>query len=67
VYFRVSVMSCGILDCVADEIGNNKATVTLQLDESIDVSNCTYLLAYCQYLHAVELKDCVLDVRKSNV
>jgi len=48
-------MSCDILDPVADEIRSNKARVTLQLDESADVSNCTYLLVYCRYIHALEL------------
>ena len=32
----------------------NKARVTLQLDESVGVSNCTYLMVYCRYIHAVE-------------
>ena len=46
-------MSCDILDHVTDEIRSNKATVTHQLDESTDVSNCTYLLVYYRYKHAV--------------
>jgi len=49
-------MSCDILDYVADEIRSNEARVTLQLDESTDVSNCTYLLVYCRYIHAVQLR-----------
>jgi len=43
----ISVMSCDILDHIADEIQSNKARVTFQLKESTDVSNCTYLLVYC--------------------
>ena len=59
-------MSCDILDHVADEIQSNKAKSHPSARwVSIDVSNCTYLLVYCQYIHAVELKDWVLDVRKS--
>jgi len=50
-------MSCDILDHVTDEIRSEKARVTLQLDESTDLSNCTYLLVYWRYTHAVELKD----------
>jgi len=61
---RISVMSCDILDHVEDEIRSNKARVTLQLVESTDVLNCTYLFVYCRYKHAVELKDWVLHVRK---
>jgi len=40
-------MSCDILDHVADEIRSYEARVTLQLDESTDMSNCMYLLVYC--------------------
>jgi len=43
-------MSCDILDNVADAIRSNKARVTFQLDESIDVLNCTCFLVYCQYI-----------------
>jgi len=46
-------MSCDILDHVADEIQSKKARVSLQLDESTDLSNCTYLLVYCRYVQAV--------------
>jgi len=45
-----------VLDHVADEIRSNKARVTFQLDESTNVSNCMYLLVYCRYIHAAELK-----------
>jgi len=27
------------------------------LDESTDVSNCSYFFVYCRYIHAVELKE----------
>jgi len=57
IHCRISVMSCDILDYVADEIRSNEARVTLQLDEPTDVSNCKYLLVYCRYIHAVQLKD----------
>jgi len=54
-YIVVKVfMTCDILVHVADEIRSNKARVTLQLDESTDVSNSTYLLVYCRYTHAVK-------------
>ena len=54
---RISVMSCDMLGHVADEFRSNNARVSLQLNESTDVSNCTYLLVYCRYIHAVELKE----------
>jgi len=43
----------------------SKIAPVLQLDASTDLSNCAYLLVYCRYTHAVELKDRVLDVQKS--
>jgi len=46
----ISVISSDILDHAADEIRSNKARVTLQLDESTDVSNCMSLLVYCRYI-----------------
>ena len=49
---RISDMSQDILNQVADEIRASKARISLQLDESTDVSNCAYLLVYCRYEHA---------------
>ena len=54
---RISDMSQDILNQVADEIRASKARVSLQLDESTNVSNCAYLLVYCRYEHAGELKE----------
>ena len=54
---RISDMSQDILDLVAEEIRANKARIILQLDGSTDVSNCAYLLVYCRYVHAGELKE----------
>jgi len=53
-------MSRDILDNVADEIRSNMAIVSLQLGESTDVLNCKYLLVYCRYVHAAELKETFL-------
>ena len=50
-------MSCEILDHVVDEIRSNKASDILQLNESIDVSNDTYLLVYCRYIPYMQLKE----------
>ena len=50
-------MSQDVLNQVADEIRASKARISLQLDESTDVSNCAYLLVYCRYEHAGELKE----------
>ena len=41
---RISDMSQDILNRVADEIRASKAKISIQLDESTDVSNCAYLL-----------------------
>ena len=54
---RISDMSQDILNQVADEILASKAKISIQLDESTDVSNCAYLLVYCRYVHAGELKE----------
>ena len=48
-------MSCDVLDDVADEIRSNKARVTLQLDESTDLSNCKYFLVYYRYIAYMQL------------
>jgi len=45
-----------VWDHVAREIWSNEAKVILHLYESTDVSDCTYLLVYCRYMHAVDLK-----------
>ena len=58
-------MFCDISDHVADEFRSNNARFTLQLGETNEVSNCTYVLLYCRYIHAVGLKERILDVRKS--
>ena len=54
---RISDMSQDILNQVADEILVSKEKISIQLDESTDVSNCAYLLVYCRYVHAGELKE----------
>jgi len=54
-YCHISVMSCDVLDDVADEIRSNKARVTLQLDESTDLSNCKYFLVYYRYIAYMQL------------
>ena len=50
-------MSQNIFDQVAEEIRTIKERISLQLDESTDVLNCAYLLVYCRYVHAGELKE----------
>jgi len=45
---RVSGTYCDILYQVADEIRVSKASVSLQIDESADVSICTDFLVYCR-------------------
>jgi len=54
---RISDMSCDISDQVADETRVNKARVSLHLNKLTDVSNCKYLLVYCWYAYAGELKE----------
>ena len=54
---RISDMSHDILNQIADEIRASKAKISIQLDESTDVSNCAYLLVYCRYVNAGELKE----------
>ena len=44
---HISDMSQDILDQIAEEIQASEARISLQLDESTDVSNCAYLLVYC--------------------
>ena len=41
-------MSQDILDQVAEEIRIIKERISLQLDESPEVSNCAYSLVYCR-------------------
>ena len=41
---------------IADEIRTNKARISLQLVESINVSNWSYLLVNCRCVHADLLK-----------
>ena len=53
---RISDMSQDIVYQVEVEIRASKARISLQLDESTDVSNCAYLFVYGQYVHAGELK-----------
>ena len=50
-------MSQDILKQVADEIRTSKAKISIQLDESTDVSNCAFLLVYYRYVHAGDLKE----------
>ena len=40
------------------EIRASKARISLQLDESSNVSNCVYLLVYCRYVYAGEFLMC---------
>ena len=54
---RISDMSQDILNQVVDKIRGSKARINFQLDESTDMSNCAYLLVYCRYEHAGELKE----------
>ena len=54
---RISDMSQNILNQVADEIRASKARISLQLDESTDVSNCAYLLVCCRNERAGKLKE----------
>ena len=50
-------MTQDILDQVAEETQAGKVKISLQLDESTDVSNSAYSLVYCLYVHAGELKE----------
>ena len=56
VHCRSSDMSQNILNQVAHKIRNIEARISLQLIESIEVSNCAYLLVNWRYVHAVVFK-----------
>ena len=47
---RVADMSCDILDQIVQEIQDSPIRVSLQLDESTDVSNMSQLIVYARYI-----------------
>ena len=62
---RINDTSQDILSQVADEILASKAKISIQLDESTDVSNCAYLLVLVLSICACwRVEREVLDVRK---
>lgn len=54
---RVADMSCDILDQIDQEIKGSPICISLQLDESTDVSNMSQLIVYTRYIKDGEIKD----------
>ncbi|XP_068232174.1 protein FAM200C-like [Palaemon carinicauda] len=54
---RVEDMSCDILDQIVEEIQASPTRISLQLDESTDVSNLSQLIVYTRYIKDDEIKD----------
>ena len=54
---RVEDMSCDILDQIVEEIQASPTRISLQLDESTDVSNLSQLIVYTRYIKDGEIKD----------
>ncbi|KAK3895494.1 hypothetical protein Pcinc_000835 [Petrolisthes cinctipes] len=54
---RVVDMSCDILDQIVEEIQASPTRISLQLDESTDVSNMSQLIVYTRYIKDGEIKD----------
>ena len=50
-------MSCSILDQVVQEIKDSQIRISLQLDESTDVSNMSQLIVYTRYINDGGIKD----------
>ena len=54
---RIGDMSRDIREQVVMEIRASPARISLQLDESTDVSNCSQLLVFSRYIHKGNLKE----------
>ena len=54
---RVADMSCNILDQVVQEIKDSPIRISLQLDESTDISNISQLIVYTRYIKVSGIKD----------
>ena len=54
---RVADMSCDILDQIVQEIKDSPIRISLQLDESTDVSNMSQLIVYARYIKDGDIKD----------
>ena len=54
---RVADMSCDILDQIVQEIKDSPIRISLQLDESMDVSNMSQLIVYAHYIKDGDIKD----------
>ena len=54
---RVADMSCDILDQIVQEIKDSPIRISLQLDESTDVSNMSQLIVYARYIKDGDVKD----------
>ncbi|KAG0718082.1 Protein ZBED8 [Chionoecetes opilio] len=54
---RIANMSCDILDQIVQEIKDSPISISLQLDESIDVSNMSQMILYTRYIKDGEIKD----------
>ena len=50
-------MSCNILDQVVQEIKDSPIRISLQLDESTDISNISQLIVYTRYIKDCGIKD----------
>ena len=54
---RVADMSCNILDQVVQEIKDSPIRISLQLNESTDISNISQLIVYTRYIKECGIKD----------
>ena len=54
---RVADMSCDILDQIVQEIKDSSICISLQLDESTDVSNISQLIVYAWYIKDGDIKN----------
>lgn len=54
---RVADMSCDILDQIVQEIKDSPIRISLQLDESTDVSSMSQLIVYARYIKDGDIKD----------
>ncbi|XP_068240880.1 protein FAM200C-like [Palaemon carinicauda] len=54
---RVEDMSCDILDQIVEEIQACPTRISLQFDESTDISNPSQLIVYTSYIKDGEIKD----------
>jgi hypothetical protein len=57
IHDRIRDMSNDIVQQVVEEIKNSPAKISLQLDESTDISNCSQLLVFVRYANASLIKE----------